>query len=105
MCSTTPNPFTDQTCFQFDHNYAQQSLDIVIRIFTISGRQVKTLREQRYSDGALRLDDCISWDGTDDYGDKLARGVYLYKVLVETQVPGLPPVRGESDFEKLVILK
>jgi hypothetical protein len=100
-----PNPFTDQTCFQFDHNYAQQSLDIVIRIFTISGRQVKTLREQRYSDGALRLDDCISWDGTDDYGDKLARGVYLYKVLVETQVPGLPPVRGESDFEKLVILK
>jgi len=100
-----PNPFTDHTCFQFDHNYANQSLDIVIRIFTVSGRQVKTLRQQILSDGAIRLDDCIAWDGTDDYGDKLARGVYLYKVMVESLIPGGPAVRGESGFEKLVILK
>jgi hypothetical protein len=100
-----PNPFTDHTCFQFDHNYANQSLDIVIRIFTVSGRQVKTLRQQILSDGAIRLDDCIAWDGTDDYGDKLARGVYLYKVMVESLIPGGPAIRGESGFEKLVILK
>lgn len=100
-----PNPFTDQTCFQFDHNYANQELSVVINIFTISGRLVKTLRQNLFSDGAIRLDDCIPWDGRDDFGDSLARGIYLYKVYVESIIPGLPAVKGESGFEKLVILK
>ncbi len=100
-----PNPFTDHTCFQFDHNYANQELSVVIRIFTVSGKQVKTIRHQMFSDGAIRLDDCIPWDGTDDYGDRLARGVYLYKINVASQIPGSLEVKGESGFEKLVILK
>ena len=25
------------------------------------------------------------WDGTDDYGDQLANGVYLYKVTIRSQ--------------------
>lgn len=100
-----PNPFTDRTCFQFDHNYANQELSVVINIFTVSGRLVKTLRQDLFSDGAIRLDDCIPWDGKDDFGDSLARGVYLYKVYVESIIPGLPAVKGESGFEKLVILK
>ena len=33
-------------------------------------------------DGAIRLDNCIEWNGRDDYGDRLARGVYLYKVTM-----------------------
>ncbi|MBK7874070.1 MAG: type IX secretion system sortase PorU [Saprospiraceae bacterium] len=100
-----PNPFTDRTCFQFDHNMAGQQLDIMIQIFTISGRLVKTLEKNMLSDGALRLSDCIEWDGRDDYGDRLARGVYLYKVKVRANVNGASGIKGESDFEKLVILK
>ncbi len=100
-----PNPFTDRTCFQFDHNMAGQDLDVLIRIFTISGRLVKTIEQTIFSDGALRLDDCIEWDGRDDYGDRLARGVYLYKVKVRANIGTANTVDGESDFEKLVILK
>lgn len=99
-----PNPFTDRTCFQFDHNLAGQDLDVIIQIYTVSGRLVKTLNAQMpASDGAVRLDDCIEWDGKDEYGDQLARGVYLYQLRVRTTDGST--VSGESDFSKLVILK
>lgn len=100
-----PNPFTDFTCFQFDHNMAGQELDILVQIFTVSGRLVKTLEHRILSDGAIRLNDCIQWDGRDDYGDRLARGVYLYKVRARAVQTGNTVLSGESGFEKLVILK
>lgn len=99
-----PNPFTDHTCFQFDSSVAGTDMDVLIQVYTVSGRLVKTINTVIQSaDGALRQDDCISWDGRDDYGDQLARGVYLYKVKVRTQ--GGTELNGESEFEKLVILK
>lgn len=100
-----PNPFTDRTCFQFDHNNANQDLEVMIQIYTVSGRVVKTLQANIFSDGAIRQDDCIEWDGRDDFGGQLARGVYLYKVKVRSNTPGLDPITGESDFQKLVLLK
>lgn len=100
-----PNPFTDFTCFQFDHNLAGQEMDVLVQIFTVSGRLVKTLEERVLGDGALRLDDCVRWDGRDEYGDRLARGVYLYKVKVRSVSTGNSVLSGESGFEKLVILK
>ena len=100
-----PNPFTDRTCFQFDHNLANQDIEVMIQIYTVSGRLVKTLQTTMFSDGALRQDDCIEWDGRDDFGGRLARGVYLYKVKVRAANTGASDLSGESDFEKLVILK
>ncbi|MCB0547446.1 MAG: type IX secretion system sortase PorU [Phaeodactylibacter sp.] len=100
-----PNPFTDFTCFQFDHNLANQELEVMVQVYTISGRLVKTINAFLLSDGALRRDDCIEWDGRDDYGDQLARGVYLYKVKVRAANTGNVVLSGESEFEKLVILK
>jgi len=99
-----PNPFTDHTCFQFDSSIAGEDLDVMIQIYTVSGRLVKTLNALVPTiDGSLRQDDCIPWDGLDEYGDQLARGVYLYKVNVRTK--GGTELAGESEFEKLVILK
>ena len=100
-----PNPFTDFTCFQFDHNLSNQELEVMVQVFTISGRLVKTIQASIFSDGALRRDDCIEWDGRDDYGDRLGRGVYLYKVKVRAANTGNAVLSGESEFEKLVILK
>ena len=75
-----PNPFTTNTNFQFEHNMPNQLLNIQIRIFTVSGKLVKTIEQQVLSDG-YRITD-LAWNGTDDYEDQLARGVYLYKIKV-----------------------
>ncbi len=101
-----PNPFTTQTCFQFEHNQAGFDLDVSVHIYTISGRLIKTLQERIFSAShRLGLGDCIRWDGRDDYGDTLARGVYLYKVRIRALHGGDNEVTAESDFEKLVILR
>ncbi len=101
-----PNPFVNTTCFQFEHNLANQELDVLINIYTVSGRLVKTLEKRIFADGFIVANNsCIEWDGTDDFGDQLARGVYIYRVHVRAINTGTTERSGESDFEKLVILK
>ena len=96
-----PNPFTTQTGFQFRHHLSEVNLKVQIRIFTVSGRLVKTIFTNAFSENGSVRD--ISWDGKDDYGEDLARGVYLYKIHIESARNG--NLAQESDFEKLVILK
>ena len=51
---------------------------------TVSGRVVREITQAEL--GAIRIGNNVSdftWDGTDEYGDKLANGVYLYKVTVK----------------------
>jgi hypothetical protein len=98
-----PNPFTTQTYFQFEHNLAGQQLDVQISIFSVAGKLVKTILHHAAAEG-FRVND-IAWNGLDEYGDRLGRGVYLYRVKVRgTDVAGTQ-VTAESEFEKLVILK
>jgi hypothetical protein len=98
-----PNPFTTNTYFQFEHNLAGQVLDVQVSIFSVSGRLVKTIIHTAPVEG-YRVND-IQWDGKDDYGDNLARGVYLYRVKVRgTDITGVQTAT-ESNIEKLVILK
>ena len=92
-----PNPFTSKTKFLFDHNQAESFLDVRIQIFTVSGKCVKTIHSTSYANGYHQ--DGIEWDGTDDYGDKLGRGVYFYKVILRTDNGN-----KSSAFQKLVIL-
>ena len=97
-----PNPFTTNTCFQFDHTLVGQNVEAIVQIYTVSGRLVKTLESTYdFSDGSIRQDDCLAWDGLDDYGDQLARGVYLYQVRLRGD--GTKTLNGE--MEKLVILR
>jgi hypothetical protein len=98
-----PNPFTTNTSFQFEHNLSGQVLDVQIHVFTVSGKLVKTIMHSAPADG-FRVTD-INWDGKDDYGDVLARGVYLYKVKIRGLDTAGGTVTAESAIEKLVILK
>lgn len=98
-----PNPFVNNTDFMFEHNLPNQFLNVQIQIFSASGRLVKTIQEQKFSEG-YRVND-INWDGKDDFGDDLAKGVYIYKVKVGTTEDSSFSAETESDFEKLVILK
>ena len=92
-----PNPFNNFTTFHFDHNLSGEDMKVMIQIFTISGKLVKTLQTQVMLQGTHF--DQLQWDGKDDYGDKLANGVYIYKCKV--LVPGQKTI---EKTEKLVIL-
>ncbi len=98
-----PNPFTTHTEFQFEHNYKGQPIRVQIQVFTVSGKLVKTISEEITPQGHRVTG--IEWDGTDDYGDKIGRGVYLYKVKVGNISEGNANNTISSDFEKLVILR
>jgi hypothetical protein len=98
-----PNPFMDNTSFQFEHNLPNQIVDVQIRVFSVSGRLVKTIDEQIMTEGTRVTG--IQWNGTDEYGDQLARGIYLYKVKIGGTGSAGDAINTESDFEKLVILK
>jgi hypothetical protein len=92
-----PNPFTTNTSFFFEHNQCCSALEVKIEIFTVSGKLVKTIFDNVNS-SAYRSEG-IAWDGRDDFGDKLARGVYVYRLTVKT-----PEGVKSEKIEKLVIL-
>ena len=93
-----PNPFTTHTDFYFEHNQACDFLDVQVEVFTVAGNLVKTITQTVSTEG-FKVDP-ISWDGRDDFGGRLGRGVYVYRVKVAT-----PEGKKAEKFEKLVILK
>ena len=95
-----PNPFINYTEFWFNHN-SSGTLNVNIQIFTVSGKLIKTINTQTNTgNGTSSLSRDITWDGTDDFGNKIGKGVYVYKLNVSSPLTGL-----KSDkIEKLVIL-
>ncbi len=93
-----PNPFTTYTEFWFEHNQPCCGLEVQIQIFTITGKLSKTINQSVNTNG-FRADP-IQWDGTDDYGAPLARGVYVYRIRVKNS-----DGQYADKSEKLVILK
>ncbi|MBK22185.1 MAG: hypothetical protein CMP63_07760 [Flavobacteriales bacterium] len=93
-----PNPFTQNTGFYFEHNQTSEDLEILINIYTISGKIIKTL-EGVYSASSQRIGP-IHWDGLDEFGDKIGKGVYVYQITAKNS-------KGDTDkaIQKLVLLR
>ncbi|HEY8402343.1 MAG TPA: type IX secretion system sortase PorU, partial [Cytophagaceae bacterium] len=94
-----PNPFSTSTTFHFDHNRAGDDLDVIVQIYTISGKLVKTI-ENRYYLANSHISNGLHWDARDDFGDKLGKGVYIYKVRIRSLRDG----SNNFKYQKLVIL-
>ena len=79
-----PNPFSTRTQFIFTLTGHKVPDQIKIQIMTITGKVVKELFKEEL--GPLKIGvnkTAYWWDGTDAYGDRLANGVYLYRVIVK----------------------
>jgi hypothetical protein len=92
-----PNPFTTHTTFWFEHNRPGEELLIRIQVYTITGKLVKTMNKTIFSPGNRSSD--VEWNGRDDYGDKIGRGVYIYRLRVQTA-----DGKAAEKLEKLFIL-
>jgi flagellar hook assembly protein FlgD len=79
-----PNPFTSQCRFAYTLTGEIPAV-FKIQILTVAGRVVRELTSLDL--GPLQEGTHLterSWDGTDTYGNKLATGTYLYRVVTKT---------------------
>ena len=93
-----PNPFVNYTEFWFSHNRPFEPLDVRVQVMTITGKIVWTKNQTVTSDGFLSRE--ITWDGKDDFGDRIGKGVYVYKLTVKSTLSN----KKAEKIEKLVIL-
>lgn len=91
-----PNPMEESTTFFLEISSLS---DVSIRIFTAGGKQI-----QRIETGSLAPETAaasgIVWDGRDADGDRLANGVYFYKVSVTSESG-----KRASRIERLAVLR
>jgi hypothetical protein len=97
-----PNPFTTKTTFLFEHNQPMETFDVMIHIFTISGKLVKTIQAPGlFMEGSNnhKMSHLFEWDGRDEFGDRIGKGVYLYRLTVRNS-------QGQTaeKIEKIAIL-
>jgi hypothetical protein len=93
-----PNPFVNYTEFWFNHNRPFEPLEVQVQVFTVTGKVVWTRNQVVNTDGFLSRE--ITWDGRDDFGDRIGKGVYVYKLTVKSTLTN----KKVEKFEKLVIL-
>jgi hypothetical protein len=107
-----PNPFTSKARFVFTITGEQPPQDIRIQIMTISGIVVKEIFKEDL--GLIHIGNNTTdyaWDGTDQYGDKLANGVYLYKVTAKLNGKDIELVADDNEqyfkrgLGKIVIMR
>lgn len=67
-----PNPFQESTTIEFEISRADQ---VSVQIYSASGELVRTLARGHFHEGRHSVD----WDGTDDAGSRVPRGVYFYQ--------------------------
>ncbi len=102
-----PNPFTNKTYVQFEHN-CDDVLDVNVQIYTITGKIVKTLSTtvsaEPFLQGFRTPRQAIEWDGKDDFGDTVAKGTYIFKIFARSQ--NQEKCSGSATaVEKMVLLK
>jgi hypothetical protein len=91
-----PNPFSTSTAFVFTITGSDIPQNIRIQILTVTGKIVREITMNEL--GPLHIGRNITdfkWDGTDQYGDKLGNGVYLYRVI--TSLNGRPMDKYKAD--------
>jgi len=92
-----PNPFTTKTFFWFEHNRPGTDLVIKVEIFAVSGKLIKTISQTINTSGNRSNE--VEWNGRDEYGQKIGRGVYVYRLRVKTS-----DGKTANKWERLVIL-
>jgi hypothetical protein len=93
-----PNPFTTSTAFVFTVTGSEVPQNIRIQILTITGKIVKDITKNEL--GPLHIGRNITeykWDGTDQFGQKLANGVYLYRVITNLNGKSLDKFTQQGD--------
>jgi hypothetical protein len=92
-----PNPFTTSTAFVFTITGSQVPQNLKIQILTVTGKVIREITKEEL--GPIHIGRNITdfkWDGTDQYGQKLGNGVYLYRVVSNLNGKSLDKFESEN---------
>jgi hypothetical protein len=93
-----PNPFTTSTAFVFTITGSEVPQNLRIQILTVTGKVIREITKEEL--GPLYIGRNITdfkWDGTDQYGQKVGNGVYLYRVITNHNGKALEKYKSEND--------
>ncbi|WP_276480941.1 C25 family cysteine peptidase [Paraflavitalea pollutisoli] len=93
-----PNPFSTSTAFVFTLTGSEIPQNLKIQVLTVTGKIVREITINEL--GPLRIGRNITefkWDGTDQFGQKLANGVYLYRVVTSLNGKSLDKYKTSTD--------
>lgn len=98
-----PNPFSTSVRFVFTVTGMEVPDELKIQIMTVTGKVVREILQNEL--GPIRIGNNLTeyaWDGKDEFGDQLANGVYIYRVLVRQngQFMEHRPTAGDKAFKK-----
>jgi hypothetical protein len=88
-----PNPFHRNT--NFTYFLTQPADNVTIKVYTVAGRLILEMDGCPGSAGFNQL----AWDGRDGDGDRLANGVYFYKIIARAAG------KQTEALEKLVVMR
>ena len=96
-----PNPMNTKTQFTFEHNQPGNPLDVSIKIYTLSGKPVQSIKQESLI--TLNSYANIPWNGRDRDNDRLGNGTYIYVLRVTAETP--EGKQSIEKIEKLVIIR
>jgi hypothetical protein len=92
-----PNPFTTSTAFVFTLTGTELPSQFRIQILTVTGKIVREITNQEL--GPIKIGHNITeykWDGKDQFGQPLANGVYLYRVIADINGKKIDKLKSTS---------
>ena len=107
-----PNPFSTSTRFVFTLTGSEIPETFKIQVMTISGKVVREITREEL--GNIHIGRNITefaWNGKDEFGDQLANGVYLYRVVTRLNGESIEKRETGADeyfkkgWGKLVIMR
>ena len=96
-----PNPLSSKTRFVFTVTGAQVPQNLKVQILTVTGKVIREITKEEL--GPIKIGNNTSeyaWDGTDEFGDKLANGVYLYRVVMDSDLFTHRNTAADKAFKK-----
>ncbi len=87
-----PNPFIEDTRITAGHNRPDTFLEVIVNIYNLNGQLIKIIRKSGSSSGYTLPS--ITWNGNDDGGKKVGRGIYPYSVTVKTEMGEITRASG-----------
>ena len=93
-----PNPFSTSTRFVFTLTGSEVPDEISIQILTVTGKVVREIDEMEL--GPIHIGRNITefaWDGKDEFGNQLANGVYLYRVITKLNGENIDNLDSSAD--------